>query len=326
MRNAVVGARRGNQMPLRDFHLVLRSVAGDGDDLHAVFERAWHRVEGVGCADEEYLGQVDWYVEVVVEELVVLRRVQHLQQCRGGVPLVASTKLVDFVQHDHRVVAAHVLQCLNKLARHSANVGAAMALDLRHVRHPPHRKPEELAVEGGGNALADGRLAHPGGAVEADDLPLDGALEGADSDELEDAILHVCHPVVVLVQRDACSVDVEVLLSGGAPGKPHQPVQIRPCDVELGGGGLEERQLLQLLLNHLFRGGRDGHAGKLLGHLLDQIFLLVHLHPQLLLDDLQLLCKEVLTLHFADVLLHLLVDALLHLRLFEFDLQKAECL
>ena len=48
------------------------------------------------------LGQVDWHVEVVVHEGGVLRRVEHLEERRGRVALIAAAELVDLVDEHLR--------------------------------------------------------------------------------------------------------------------------------------------------------------------------------------------------------------------------------
>ena len=96
----------GDEVALGDVELVVLGVAGDLDDLHAVAQRAGHRVHAVGGGDEQHLAQVERHVEVVVGEGVVLGRVQHFQQGRGGVAAEIGAELVDLVEHHDRVARA----------------------------------------------------------------------------------------------------------------------------------------------------------------------------------------------------------------------------
>ena len=100
------------------------------------------------------LGEVDGHVEVVVEEGAVLRWVEHLEQRARWVALVAAPQLVDLVNEHDGVGHAHALEGLDELARHRADVGAPVALDLGHVGQSSDGEAEELAVECRGDALA----------------------------------------------------------------------------------------------------------------------------------------------------------------------------
>ena len=70
-----------------------------------------------------------------------------------------------------------------------------MTLDLRDVVRAADAELVVLAAEGAGDALGDGGLAGARGADEAEDLAGDVALELADGDELEDAVLDVLQGV-----------------------------------------------------------------------------------------------------------------------------------
>ncbi|KAL8943147.1 MAG: hypothetical protein Q9211_001097, partial [Gyalolechia sp. 1 TL-2023] len=63
-------------------HFFVGDVAGQFDHLHAVEEGSGDGVRHVGGADEEHLGEVDGDVHVVVEEGVVLFRIEEFEQ--GG--------------------------------------------------------------------------------------------------------------------------------------------------------------------------------------------------------------------------------------------------
>lgn len=166
-------------------------VAREADDLHAVEQRPGDRVERVGRADEEHLGRVDGRVEVVVHEGAVLVGVEHLQQRGGRVAVVAAAApdLVDLVDEHEGVAHGRRLEALDELAGHGADVGAAVPLDLGDVVEAADGEAEELAVQRARDAAADRRLADAGGADEAHDLAVHGALEAADGNELEDAVM-----------------------------------------------------------------------------------------------------------------------------------------
>ena len=91
------------------------------------------------------------HVHVVVEVVLVLRGIEHLEQRRRGVALVPTPELVDLVEHDHGVRGPRLLECLNDFAGHRTHVRPAVPLDLRHVRHTAHGEAEKLAAERGGD-------------------------------------------------------------------------------------------------------------------------------------------------------------------------------
>jgi hypothetical protein len=73
------------QVAARDRDLLLDRVAVEADDLHAVEQRTGDGVGDVRRRDEEDVREIDLDVEVVVAERVVLRGVEHLEECRGRV-------------------------------------------------------------------------------------------------------------------------------------------------------------------------------------------------------------------------------------------------
>lgn len=54
------------------------------DDLHPVQQGRWDGGRGVGGRDKEDLGEVEGHVEIVVGEVMVLLRIQHLRGGRHG--------------------------------------------------------------------------------------------------------------------------------------------------------------------------------------------------------------------------------------------------
>ena len=65
--------------------------------------------------------------------------------------------LVDLVEQEQRVARAGLGQALHDLARHRADVGAAVAADLRLVAHAAQGHAHELAVGRPGNATGPAR-------------------------------------------------------------------------------------------------------------------------------------------------------------------------
>ena len=160
----------------------------------------------------------------MVQKVVVLLWVQHLQQGGGRVALIGRADLVDLVEHDHRVGGAGVFHGLEKLAGHGADVGSAMALDLCLVPDAAHGEAVEASTQGVGDGASNGRLAHPGRADQQDDRAGDLALHNAHGEELKDTVLHVREAVVVPVQHPSCSPQVQLVLGVAAPGQQGDPI------------------------------------------------------------------------------------------------------
>ncbi len=178
-----------DQVTPGDLELLHDRVAGDVDDLHPVAQRDGDGVGPVGRADEQDLGQVEGHVEVVVDEGVVLFRVEHLQQGAGWVAAEVRADLVDLVEHEDGVVAAGLADLLDDPAGHGADVGAAVAADVGLVADAAEAHADELAAQGAGDGLAQTGLAHAGRPEEAEDRPAASGLQLADGEELEDAFL-----------------------------------------------------------------------------------------------------------------------------------------
>ncbi len=81
-----------------------------------------------------------------------------------------------------------------------ADVGAAMAADLRLVAHAAERDAHELATERARDRVPERRLAGAGRTDEAQDRPLQIALQRQHRDVLDDAVLDLLEPEVVLVE------------------------------------------------------------------------------------------------------------------------------
>mmetsp|Transcript_3859 Transcript_3859/g.9202 ORF Transcript_3859/g.9202 Transcript_3859/m.9202 type:complete len:298 (-) Transcript_3859:649-1542(-) len=69
-----------HQVVLCYSHLFLKVVACESNDLHAVQQRSRYRLQHVGRTHEEDVAAINWHVQVVIHEGIVLRRVQQLEQ------------------------------------------------------------------------------------------------------------------------------------------------------------------------------------------------------------------------------------------------------
>ena len=229
--------------------------------------------------------------------------------------------LVDFVEEEDRIDRAGLLHPLDDLAGERADVGAAMAADLRLVAHAAEGEADELAAGGAGDRLRQRGLADAGRSDEAEDRALRLLDELAHGEELEDALLDLLEAVVVLVEDLLGELDVLDLFRGLLPGNGDEPLDVVARDGGLGGDAghrFETLQLLQRLFLRLLR-----HAGffDLLAELFDLVRAIV-LAAQLVVDRLDLLVEVVLLLRALHLLLDLGVDALVDVDLLDLDLEE----
>jgi len=60
------------KVSLEDLLLLVDGVAVDFDSFQAIEERWKYRIQGVSCADEQYIGEVKLDIEVLILKLLVL--------------------------------------------------------------------------------------------------------------------------------------------------------------------------------------------------------------------------------------------------------------
>src|SRR5829696_5931534 len=313
----------GQQVVAGDGQLLVLGVAVQADDLHAVKQRARDRLDHVGGGDEQHVRQVQLDLEVVVPEGVVLGRVEHLEQGRGGVAAPVGTDLVDLVEQEHRVHGPGLLDGPGDPAGLGADIGAPVAADLGLVADAAEGDPDELAAHGPGDRLAQRGLADTRRADQGDDRPgaapaLVGqaplAAELAHGQVLEDAVLHVLEAGVVGVQDPPGLGDVQGVGGLLAPGQLGHGVEPGPDPAVLGVLLAGPLQAADLPLDRLADG--LGHLALLdLGPVGVDRALAVLALAELLADGGQLLAQDELALALLHPLGHVLADAVLELDL-----------
>src|SRR5688500_8292007 len=108
----------------------------------------------------------------MVPERMVLRRVEHFEQRGRRIALVPDRNLVDLIEHEPGVDRPRLLERLDDASRHRADVGTAMAADLRLVPHPAQGNPYEITRHRPRDRLSEGRLAHARWTDEAENRAL----------------------------------------------------------------------------------------------------------------------------------------------------------
>ena len=276
----------------------------------------------VGSGHEHHVGQVVLDFDVVIDEGVVLLGIEHFQQRRGRIAAEVHPHLVHFVEQEQRIAHADLGHVLQDLARHRADVGAAMAADLGLVAHAAQRHADELAIGSARDRLAERSLAHAGRPDQAQDRRLHLVHALLHRQVLDDALLHLLQPVVVLFEDGLGLGQVRADLALLLPRQPDQRLDVVAHDRGFGRHRRHQPQLLQLGLGLL-----PGFLGHVRG--LDALFHLVEVGAlfhiaQLFLDRLDLLVQVVLALALLHLLLDATADALLDLQDVELGLHQRQ--
>ena len=251
----------GNEVLLRDRDLLVLRVAREPDHLHAIEQRR-RNIQGVRRGNEHHVGQVVLDLDVVIDEGRVLLGVEHLQQRRRRVAAKVHSHLVDFVEQEQRISDADLGHVLQDLARHRADVSAAVAADLGLVAHATQAHAHELAVGRARDRLAKRGLAHARCADEAKDRSLQSFDALLHREILDDALFDFLQAIVVGVEHldrvGQILVDLALLL----PWQTEERVDEIAHDGRFGRHRRHHLELLQLahglglgLLRHL--GGLD---------------------------------------------------------------------
>jgi hypothetical protein len=146
----------------RDLRLLFGRVARQSNHLHPVSQRRGDRVEHVGCRDEENAGEIEGRIQEMIAELVVLLRVQDLEQGRGGISPEIRAELVEFIEHHDGIARPRLLQALDDAARQRSHVGTAMSANLRFVADASERNADELAAHRTSDRAPQRGFAHAG--------------------------------------------------------------------------------------------------------------------------------------------------------------------
>ena len=75
----------------------------------------------------------------MIGEAVVLLRVERFEQRRAGIAAKVRADFVDFVEHEHRVVAFGAAQALNDPARQRSNIRAPVTANFGFIAHAAQR-------------------------------------------------------------------------------------------------------------------------------------------------------------------------------------------
>src|SRR6188768_4165909 len=153
----------------------------------------------------------------MVDEGVVLRRIQDFQQGGSGVATHIDAHLVDFVQDQDRVSATSLLQRLNNATRQRADVRATMTADLGFIPDAAERDATVAPTHGARDRFTERGLAHARRTDEQENRPLLVATQLADRRILDDALLYPVESEMVFVQAALHLAHVHPVGGGAGP-------------------------------------------------------------------------------------------------------------
>src|SRR5712692_7549171 len=224
----------------------------------------------------------------MVVERIVLFGVEHFEQRRRRVATEVRRHLVDLVEQQHRVARAGFAHALDDLAGEGADVGAAMAANLRLVTYSAERDADELAPGRARHRLAKGGLTDARRSDQAEDWPLHLADQRLHREVFEDTLFDLIEPVMILFQDALGFLDVELVLRVLEPRQGKEPVEVVAYDGRLGRHRRHHLELLDLAFAFLARLGRHLLLAQLVFEFLDLVLEFVLL-AELLLNRAHLL-------------------------------------
>ena len=165
---------------------------------------------------------------------VILFGIQHFQQGRGRVAAKVHGHFINLVEQKQRILFAHSRHALHDLARHGADIGAAVAAYLGLITHAAKRHTHEFAVGRARDGAPKRGLAHSGRPHQTEDRAfhfLDALLH---REVFQDAFLDLVEAIVIFL-KDLLGLD-DILrdLAASFPWHARQPVHVIPDHRGLG--------------------------------------------------------------------------------------------
>ena len=71
-----------------------------------------------------------------------------------------GTELIDFIQHENRILCASLSDSLDNIAGEGTNVSSPVSPDLRFIMDTAETLAHEFSVHSPSDALSEGRLPH----------------------------------------------------------------------------------------------------------------------------------------------------------------------
>src|SRR5262249_62058407 len=136
--------------------------------------------------------------ETLAVEAGVQLGLSHFQHRRRAIALDAASHLVDLVEHHDAIARAGFLDALDDVPGESADIGPAVAADLRLIMHTAEAYPDERPAHGARDRLPERGLANARRSNEAKDRRLALRRQLAHGEIFDDPALDLLQPEMVL--------------------------------------------------------------------------------------------------------------------------------
>src|SRR5882724_9585691 len=236
------------EISLRNFDFLALGVTGYGNHFNPIPQRFGHALDVVRSADEDYLRQIKWHVEVTIDKRVVLPRVEHFQQRAGRVAAKIRANLVDLIKHENRVPRTGAPQFLNDSARHRSDVRAAMTADLCFIAHTAETDPHKFAAQRIGNRLAKAGFAHTRRPEKTEDRAVSLWIKFAHSQIFDQPFLNFFQIVMIAIEDLLGLIEIKVVFAQFVPWKIGNDLDVTNNHREFRTGGRNEIEPLQFAL------------------------------------------------------------------------------
>src|SRR5262245_13448763 len=133
----------------------------------------------------------------MVDESVVLLRIEHFEQRARRIAAKVHAHLVHFVEQEQRIAHPYLAHVLKDFPGHRSEVGAPVAAYLGLVTHAAERHAHELAVRRARNGLTERGFAYARGSDQAEYRRLQFVHPLLDGEILDDALLYLLQPIVI---------------------------------------------------------------------------------------------------------------------------------
>ena len=211
-----------NVRPVRllgDVKLFLLHIAGDLDDLHPVAQRRRNCLHHIRRGDKHHFREVERNLEVVIAERKVLLRVEDLQERRRRITTELLADLVDFVEHEHRIVGSRLFQPLDDASGERADICTTVAADFGLIMDAAERDTDKISAKGVRNGTPQGGFPHSRRSYESENRPTHVVLQLANRQVFEDPALHFVDSIMILLEDLPRVRDVQSVLRRNAPWK-----------------------------------------------------------------------------------------------------------
>ena len=119
-----------NQITLCDFCFLGFGISGEIDHFHPIEQGSRNVLDEIRRADEQHLAQIERHAQVMIGEVVVLSRIQYLEERARRIALERHTELVNLVEQEDGILRPGLLHSLDDASWHRPHIRAPVATNV----------------------------------------------------------------------------------------------------------------------------------------------------------------------------------------------------